>query len=103
MASSAMENEAAKLELEAEIRKLQDELAAVKKDFIARLDALEARVLPAPEEEHVYPEILAVIAVAVTSFLGKKVRIRSARPLSTIAPWAQAGRAIVQASHNLKR
>lgn len=103
MATSAMEKDAAKQELEAELRKLRGELEAAKKDFAARLEALEARVLPAPVEEHVSPEILAVIAVAVTGFLGKKVRIRSARPLHTVTPWAQAGRAIVQASHNLKR
>lgn len=98
--STTMEKDAA---MEAELRKLRSELETLKKEFSVRLDALEARVLPAPVEEHVSPEILAVIAVAVTSFLGKKVRIRSAHAVHSVAPWAQTGRAIVQASHNLKR
>jgi hypothetical protein len=104
MASTAMEKDAAKMDAESEVRRLQSELEALKKDFAARLSALEARVpAAAPAEEHISPEILAVIAVAVTAFLGKKVKIRSASLLQTANPWAQAGRAIVQASHNLKR
>jgi hypothetical protein len=50
------------------------------------------------------PETLAVIAASVTAFLGKKVRIRSARALQTpyaVERWARQGRLIVQASHNL--
>ena len=76
---------------------------ALKKEFSARLEQLEARVLPTPAEENVSPEILAVIAVAVTAFLGKKVKIRSARLTFQTTSWAQAGRATVQASHNLNR
>lgn len=52
----------------------------------------------------VTPEVLAVIAASVTQFLGKKVRIRSARLLETpyrVERWARQGRMIVQASHNL--
>lgn len=56
-------------------------------------------------EGGITPEVLAVIAAAVTAFLGKKVRIRSAKVLQTpyeiINPWAQQGRVVVQASHNL--
>ena len=52
----------------------------------------------------VTPEILVVIAAAVTAFLGKKVRIRSAKmlqsPHEVVNPWSQQGRAIVQASHH---
>ncbi|MGB7552948.1 MAG: hypothetical protein WBM04_01145 [Candidatus Korobacteraceae bacterium] len=50
------------------------------------------------------PETLAVIAASVTTFLGKKVRIRSARTLQTpytVEPWARQGRLMVQTSHNL--
>ena len=58
-----------------------------------------------PVTPEVTPEVLVVIAAAVTAFLGKKVRIRSAKLLETpyelFNPWAQQGRAIVQASHNL--
>ena len=54
--------------------------------------------------QEVTPETLSVIAAAVTAFLGKKVRIHSARMLQTprdINPWARQGRVMVQTSHNL--
>jgi methylmalonyl-CoA carboxyltransferase 12S subunit len=60
-----------------------------------------------PSEKHqgISPEVLLVIAAAVTAFLGKKVRIRSAKMLQTpyeiVNPWVQQGRVVVQASHNL--
>ncbi|MGA3162319.1 MAG: hypothetical protein ABSC77_14020 [Terracidiphilus sp.] len=54
----------------------------------------------------VMPEILVVIAAAVTAFLGKKVRIRSAKmlqsPYEVVNPWTQQGRVYVQTSHNLR-
>lgn len=60
---------------------------------------------PAPETE-VPTEVLILISAAVTSFLGKQVRIRSAKmlqsPYEIVNPWAQQGRVIVQASHNLQ-
>jgi methylmalonyl-CoA carboxyltransferase large subunit len=68
-----------------------------------------ATVAPAPvakKEEEVSPELLVVIAAAVTVFLGKTVRIRSAKmlqsPYEIVNPWAQQGRVFVQASHNLR-
>jgi hypothetical protein len=61
---------------------------------------------PANASEEVSPEMLIVIAAAVTSFLGKKVRIRSAKmlqsPYEIVNPWAQQGRATIQASHNFR-
>jgi TolA-binding protein len=58
-----------------------------------------------PEHPSVTPEIMSMIAAAVTEFLGKKVRIRSARmlqsPYEVINPWAQQGRVSIQASHIL--
>ena len=58
----------------------------------------------APEE--IPPEVLVVIAAAVTSYLGKKVCIRSAKmlqsPYEIVNPWAQQGRATIQASHALR-
>jgi methylmalonyl-CoA carboxyltransferase large subunit len=58
------------------------------------------------DEEEVSPEMLVVIAAAVTSFLGKTVRIRSAKmlqsPYEIVNPWAQQGRVTVQASHALR-
>jgi methylmalonyl-CoA carboxyltransferase large subunit len=54
----------------------------------------------------VTPEMLVVIAAAVTAFLGKKVRIRSAKmlqsPYEVVNPWSQQGRVFVQASHILR-
>jgi hypothetical protein len=56
------------------------------------------------EQEQVTPETLVVIAAAVTAFLGKKVRIRSARMLRPrtdgASAWSQQGRAAVHASHH---
>jgi methylmalonyl-CoA carboxyltransferase large subunit len=58
------------------------------------------------KQEEVSPEIMVVIAAAVTAFLGKKVRIRSAKtlqsPYEIVNPWSQQGRVFVQASHNLR-
>jgi methylmalonyl-CoA carboxyltransferase 12S subunit len=56
------------------------------------------------KREEVAPEMVLVIAAAVTAFLGKKVRIRSAKILyshESFNPWSQQGRAVVQASHNV--
>ncbi len=59
-----------------------------------------------PEKGEVTPEMLVVIAAAVTAFLGKKVRIRSAKmlqsPYEVVNPWTQQGRVFIQASHNLR-
>jgi hypothetical protein len=56
------------------------------------------------EDEQVAPETLVLIAAAVTAFLGKKVRIRSAKmlrsPHAGVSAWSQQGRALVHASHN---
>jgi hypothetical protein len=64
-----------------------------------------AAVLPAPaHREEVTPETLLLIAAAVTAFMGKKVRIRSAKMLyahESFNAWSQQGRVVVQASHNL--
>jgi methylmalonyl-CoA carboxyltransferase large subunit len=58
------------------------------------------------EAGEVTPEVLVVIAAAVTAFLGKKVRIRSAKmlqsPYEVVNPWSQQGRVYVQALHYLR-
>lgn len=56
------------------------------------------------KREEASPETLLLIAAAVTAFLGKKVRIRSAKMLyshESFNAWSQQGRAVVQASHNV--
>jgi methylmalonyl-CoA carboxyltransferase large subunit len=98
-------------------------------ELAAAFKALEARVAelsqpegasvaeaatPAPaakeavnrKNEEVTPEMLVVIAAAVTAFLGKKVRIRSAKMLRPAFeganPWSLQGRVSVHASHHLR-
>ena len=52
------------------------------------------------------PETMAVLTEAVAAFLGKKVRILSAKllesPNESVNAWSQQGRVFVQASHNLR-
>lgn len=68
--------------------------------------AVATVAVPQTKQEEVTPEMLVVIAAAVTVFLGKKVRIRSAKmlqsPYEIVNPWSQQGRVFVQASHNLR-
>lgn len=56
-----------------------------------------------PRKPEVTHEILVMLAAAATAYLGKKVRIRSAKmlqsPYEIINPWAQQGRVFIQASH----
>ena len=51
------------------------------------------------------PEIVAVIEAAATAFVGKKIRILSVKILSEsqqdFSTWADKGRDIIHASHNL--
>jgi hypothetical protein len=51
------------------------------------------------------PQIVAVIEAAAAAFLGLRIRILSVRILSESpqdsSPWAEKGRDIIQASHNL--
>lgn len=96
------------------VQKLQAQLADQAKllaDLAARLSGTSAQVqsqAQAPAaglaaQPEVSPEVLVVIAAAVTAFLGKQVRIRSAKmlqsPYEIVNPWAQQGRVFVQASH----
>jgi hypothetical protein len=59
------------------------------------------------EPQGIAPEILVVIAAAVTAYLGSNARVRS---VSTMQPaigaacaWSQQGRVFVQSSHNIRR
>lgn len=103
----------------ATFEELRRELASLRAEFDSRVDSLEKKIAgatpsptkppaplssPAQTKAEVTPETIAIIAAAVTSFLGKKVKIRHARRIdSGTTPWAQQGRAIIQASHNLSR
>ena len=73
---------------------------------VAEAKAETVAVKPAErrEDEVVTPEMLVVMAAAVTAFLGKKVRIRSAKmlrqPRETANLWSQQGRMLIHASHS---
>ena len=59
---------------------------------------------PAPIEEEVPAEVIAVISAAICSFLGKPARIKRVRRVGAgLNPWAQQGRVNVMASHVLTR
>ncbi len=72
----------------------------------AAIEDGETSAAPAHQDAEVSTEVLILISAAVTAFLGKKVRIRSAKmlqsPYEIVNPWAQQGRVIMQASHNLQ-
>jgi hypothetical protein len=108
-------------------RQMQSEMAALRKLIdegrprsaaaVLPLTAAEAGTpvaSPKPEKrthppksavarDEVTPDILAVIAAAVAQFVGAGARIRSTRVVPVLEgnAWAQQGRVIVQASHNL--
>lgn len=73
-------------------------------DREAGVKAAAAKDAAHRETVEVSPEMLVVIAAAVTAYLGKKVRIRSAKmlqsPYEVVNPWSQQGRALVHASHH---
>ena len=61
----------------------------------------------AQSAEEISPETLATIAKTVAVLLGRKVHVRSVKMLPTpdaiLNPWAEHGRAVVQASHNFSQ
>lgn len=62
----------------------------------------EAVAKPEPQvaDDTVPPEILAVIAAAVATTVGRGPKIVSIRPSNT--SWSQAGRQQIQTSHNIR-
>jgi methylmalonyl-CoA carboxyltransferase 12S subunit len=101
MLSDAVKN------LEAEIAQLRKSVPAEFAAAVAPVSSPPTLAATADEAQEITPDTLVVLAAAVTAFLGKKVRIRSAKmlqsPYEIVNPWAQQGRAIVQASHNLPK
>ncbi|MGA7288684.1 MAG: hypothetical protein WBX02_11355 [Terriglobales bacterium] len=57
--------------------------------------------------DEITPETLAAITKTITALLGRKIHVRSVRLLATpdaaSNPWAQNGRAVIQASHNFSQ
>jgi methylmalonyl-CoA carboxyltransferase large subunit len=63
-----------------------------------------APVIAAADTDEVSTDLLLVISAAVAAFIGNKVHIRRVRLMNAeVSPWAQQGRAFIQASHNLSR
>jgi hypothetical protein len=87
----------------AEVGRIQEKPAVPVAAIEASAPAAAAPEVVEPEEE-VTAETLVVIAAAVTAFLGKKVRIRSAKmvrqPREAVSAWSQHGRMLVHSSHN---
>jgi methylmalonyl-CoA carboxyltransferase large subunit len=96
-ALKALQARVAELSQPAAMQPAAASVAEVKAGVAASKEAAQPKVTP---------EVLVMIAAAVTAFLGKKVRIRSAKmlqsPYEVVNPWSQQGRVFVQASHNLR-
>ena len=98
-------------ELRTQINALEARIAELSQSSALR-DAAAAQAKAAqtapgkPIQAEVTPEILVVLAAAATAYLGKSVRVRSARTLQSpygfFNPWAQQGRVSIQASHSLR-
>jgi hypothetical protein len=90
----------------AELSKTQELQPIVVTEFDWEASAATAEESAPPDEEDVTAEMMAVIAASATAFLGKKVRILSAKllqsPAEGVNAWSQQGRVFVQASHNLR-
>jgi len=55
---------------------------------------------PAPAAEGISPETIAIIAAAVTAFIGSSVQIISIKPMNP--SWERAGRQSVFVSHRIR-
>jgi hypothetical protein len=90
-------------EFQRQIDALSTNVRAAERSAGAETAAVPAQATSAAEE--ITPEILRTITETITALLGRKVRIRSVKILQTANPmvssWAQQGRVVVQASHNL--
>ena len=91
-------------ELTVALKAIEARLAELSKPVAAPVTSSAAKEAVSSEKNEVTPETLVMIAAAVTAFLGKKVRIRSARlvrPASGGAnSWSLQGRVAVHASHH---
>jgi hypothetical protein len=106
-------------------RTLKRTYAELRLEFQRQVDSLAARVAALEQEvdvptapaalstaeaqaaDEITPETLATINETVAALLGRKVQIRSVKilpaPDAIANPWAQRGRAIVQASHDFSQ
>ena len=106
MSASTLDDVLAAVEsLRGEMRTMRADLDALQADLVALQDRHDRAARE--QEAAVEPETLVMLAAAVTTYLGKRVRIRSARQVKAErdgAPaWARHGRAAIQTSHQLAR
>jgi hypothetical protein len=97
-------------ELSAAFEALKTVVAELSKPASQQAPKLAASSIAAPappvkqKKVEITPETLVMLAAAATAFLGKEVRVRSAKmlqsPYEVINPWAQQGRVFIQASHH---
>jgi hypothetical protein len=115
-----------RLEFQRQIDSLSAKIAALERAAAARTASAPVSAVAAPRKmessagnvvspiaaqvqatEEVTPETLATITETVTALLGRKVHVRSVKilpaPDATVNPWAQRGRAIVQASRDFSQ
>lgn len=98
-------------EMSAVLKALEARIAELSQPVTGRpptATAKAAQAAPAkPLKPAITPEVLVMLAAAATSYLGKQVRIRTAKmlqsPYEIVNPWSQQGRAFIQASHFIRR
>ena len=96
-----------------DLDQINDALGALRQELtrlserVATLEAAVRVVPPAPVPAHQPPaaeglseELILVISAAIAAYLGKRPHIRQIRLLGA-ATWAQQGRVMIQASHDL--
>jgi|ERR1700686_607435 cytoskeletal protein RodZ len=96
--------------LSAQVRVLQEASDAAtqekSKSTSEGKDKDEATPLTGVSDE-ISPETVAMISQTITALLGRKIRVRSVKllqtPTTTANSWAQQGRVVIQASHNLSQ
>jgi hypothetical protein len=90
------------------LRRVSDELRS---EFRRQIDLLSEHVSELQQAssakalEEISPEVRGEIGKIITGLLGRKARILSVKqlqkPEAGLSSWAQQGRVVVQASHNL--
>jgi hypothetical protein len=106
---------ALRVEFERRIGAVSAEVRVLQPSADAQNDSSSAKALahvtalaaanPVQQADEITPETVAMITKTITALLGKKIRVLSVKllqmPNVTPESWAQQGRVVVQASHNL--
>ncbi|MGD0268501.1 MAG: hypothetical protein ABSB14_05520 [Candidatus Sulfotelmatobacter sp.] len=96
-----------RLEFQRQVDSLAARVAVLEQEVDAPAAPAATSTAEAQAADEITPETLATIAETVAALLGRKVQIRSVKilpvPDAIANPWAQRGRAIVQASHDFSQ